>query len=248
MLKDRFRKARDGISALFKSRTEDQYRGIKGEVFWKLEDTTTGEIQEGHFKNTVTLDASILIARLMKSPSLPNVSEPAFGVLALAVGTGNVGWNPLDPPSPTTSQRSLENEIARKQIASSDFIDSGGGISGIPTNVVDFTTIFSESEAVGALDEMGLLGGDVDTNMGITDPITPPSGPYDATVDVTGKDTLVNYLTFPVISKPATSTLTWTWRLTFSIFLWIGIGNIVPLNNGPSTAISTFSQVVDTLV
>jgi len=33
-------------------------------------------------------------------------------------------------------------------------------------------------------------------------------------VNLVGKDTLVNYLTFPVINKPPTSTLSWTWRIT----------------------------------
>ena len=75
--------------------------------------------------------------------------------------------------------------------------------------------MFSESEAVGALTEMGLLGGDVNSNMAVRNPILPANGTYDATIDVTGKDILVNYLTFPVINKPATSTLQWTWRLTF---------------------------------
>jgi len=187
-----------------------------GEILWELRDGKTGELQDsGCFKNVVTRDASILIARLMKSPGTPNVSEPAFGVYALAVGTGDVGWDPMNPPAATNTQRSLYNELARKQVTVSDFIDSVGAISGIPTNVVDFTTTFSESEAVGALVEMGLLGGDVDTNMAVTNPILPANGIYDPTVDVVGKDMLVNYKTFPVINKPATSTLTWTWRLTF---------------------------------
>lgn len=187
-----------------------------GEIFWELRDGKTGELQDsGHFENVVTKDASILVARLMKSTATPNLSEPAFGVYALAVGTGDVGWDPLNPPAGTNTQRSLYNELARKQITVSDFIDEGGSISGIPTHVVDFTTTFSESEAVGALTEMGLLGGDVDTNMAVTNPILPPNGTYDPTVDVVGKDILVNYKTFPVINKPATSTLSWTWRLTF---------------------------------
>lgn len=187
-----------------------------GEVFWELRDGRTGDLQDsGSFRNVVTRDASILVARLMKSPGTPNLSEPSFGVFALAVGTGDVGWDPLNPPAATITQRSLYNELARKQISVSDFIDSEGSISGIPTNVVDFTTTFSESEAVGALTEMGLLGGDVDTNLAVTNPILPANGSYDATVDVVGKDMLVNYKTFPVINKPATSTLTWTWRLTF---------------------------------
>jgi hypothetical protein len=217
MFKDKFKKAQDFVRMALHFKHQDAYhcRGIKGEIFWEMNDTKTGEITKGKLNNIVTLDASILIARLMKSTAIPYTSEPRFGIYALAVGTGNVGWDPLDPPAGTSTQRSLENEIARKQIASTDFIDGTGAISGIPTNVVDFTTTFSESEAVGTLVEMGLLGGDVDTNMAIQNPIIPPNGPYDATVDVTGKDTLVNYLTFGAITKPASSTFSWTWRLSF---------------------------------
>lgn len=215
---ERFPKASDGVRLGMRIKEFDRFAEtiFTGEIFWELRDGKTGELQDsGHFRNVVTKDASILVARLMKSPPTPNVSEPSFGVFALAVGTGDVGWDPLNPPVATNTQRSLYNELARKQVSVSDFIDSGGAISGIPTNVVDFTTTFSEAEAVGALTEMGLLGGDVDTNMAILNPILPPNGLYDATVDVVGKDTLVNYKTFPVINKPATSTLTWTWRLTF---------------------------------
>jgi len=218
MIRDNLKKLTDSRPRFnMRMRSSDGPVSIfKGEVFWTLRDGKTGRVQdEGHIPNIVTLDAGILVARMMKTPSaVPNVCEPNFGIFALAVGTGDVGWDPLDPPAATNTQRSLYNELARKQIASSDFIDSGGGISGIPTNVVDYTTTFAEAEAVGALVEMGLVGGDVDTNMSITNPILPPNGLYDDTVDVVGKDTLVNYLTFPVISKPATSTLTWTWRIT----------------------------------
>lgn len=212
---DQIKKATDKGPSLA-IRTSDVAQAIYGgEVFWTLRDGKTGEIQEeGHFKNLVTLDASILVARLLKSPPVPHVSEPKFGVFALAVGTGDIGWDPMNPPAATNTQRSLFNELARKQITVSNFIDAASSISGIPTHVIDFTTTFSESEAVGALVEMGLLGGDVDTNMAITNPILPPNGIYNPTVDVVGKDMLVNYLTFPVINKPATSTLSWTWRIT----------------------------------
>lgn len=220
--KDRYGGARDGgrrpaLRCGMHIRHEDKLAKaiFGGEIFWKLRCSRTGVLlDEGHIKNVVTLDASILIARLMKSTATPNLSEPSFGVFALAVGTGDVGWDPLNPPTATDTQRSLYNELARKQITNSDFITSSGTISGIPTKVVDYTTTFSEAEAVGALVEMGLLGGDVDTNMAVTNPILPANGPYVDTVDVVGKDILVNYLTFPVISKPANSTLTWTWRLT----------------------------------
>lgn len=216
MLKEKFKKARDSVRFALNSRHEDKYSGykIKGEVFWKLKNTSTGETERGHFNNIVTLDASILIARFLKGTAIPNTSEPRFGLFALAVGTGNIAWDPLDVPPPTTTQRSLENEIARKQIATASFIDPGGNIVGYPTNVIDLTTTFSESEAVGALTEMALLGGDVNSNMAILNPILPPNGVYDASQNVVGYDMLGNYLTFNVINKPATSTFSLTWRLS----------------------------------
>ncbi len=70
-------------------------------------------------------------------------------------------------------------------------------------------------ETVGPLTEMGILGGDVDSNMAVRNPILPANGIYDATVNVVGKDMLVNYKTFKVINKPAGTTISWTWRLTF---------------------------------
>jgi len=194
---------------------EDAGYKIRGDVFWNLIDKVTGQVAEGHIKNIVTLDAGLLIARLMKSTATPNISEPKFGIYALAVGTGDIGWNPMNPPPANINQRSLYNEIGRKAVASTSFIDISGAISGVPTNVVDFTFSFSVSEAVGPLTEMGLVGGDISTNMSIRNPVIPPNGPYDPTVNLVGKDTLSNYLTFPVINKPATSTLNLTYRLTF---------------------------------
>jgi hypothetical protein len=192
---------------------EDFWNGIKirGDVFFYLRNGQTGDLEEyREHRNLVVLDASILIARLMK-----NNVEPPHGIYALAVGTGNIGWNPMSPPAATNTQRSLWSEIARKTFANTQFINTGGLPVAIPTNVVDFTTTFAEAEAVGALDEMGLLGGNISTNMSQRNPVLPPNGAYDPNVDLTQFDTLVNYLTFPVINKPATSTLTIVWRLTF---------------------------------
>lgn len=190
---------------------EDFRHHIRGDVFISMHDGKTGELQEyRELLNLVVLDASILIARLMK-----NNVEPPFGIYALAIGTGAPGWNPMSPPAATNTQRSLWSEIARKTFAVTQFINSGGLPVAIPTNVVDFTTTFAEAEAVGALDEMGLIGGNVSTNMSVRNPVLPPNGAYDPTVDLTQFDTLVNYLTFAVINKPATSILTIVWRLTF---------------------------------
>ncbi len=191
-------------------------RKIRGEIFWELRDGKTGDLQDsGHLKNVVTLDASILICRLlMSTTSVAHQSEPSFGIFALAVGTGDVGWNTNNPPPGNQNQRSLFNEIARKKIVTASYIDANGSISGIPTNVMDLTTTFSESEAVGGLTEMGLIGGDISTNMAVRNPALPANGVYDPTLNLVGLDTLVNYVTFPAINKPSTSTLNWTWRLS----------------------------------
>lgn len=197
-------------------RPSDEYEGsgnykIRGDVFITMRDGATGEVQEEReHRNLVVRDASILIARLVK-----NSQEPPFGAYVLGIGTGDVGWNVLAPPAPTNTQRALYSELSRKTFSATQFIDGSGVPTSIPTNVVDFTTTFSEAEAVGPLVEMGLIGGNISTNLSVRNPVSPPNGPYNATVDLTTKETLINYLTFPVINKPPTSTLAITWRLTF---------------------------------
>jgi len=183
---------------------------IRGDVFFELEDTTTGEKTLIERRNIVVKDASILIARLMKDKN-----EPTKGVFVLALGTGDVGWNPMSPPAATDTQRSLYAEITRKTFMTTQFVTSGGTPVAYPTNIVDFVCKLTESEAVGPLVEMGLVGGTISTNLAVKNPVTPPNGVYNSTVDLTNYETLVNYLTFPVINKPPTSTLTITWRLTF---------------------------------
>ncbi len=225
MLRERFKKAMASFS--FGLRNGDAVRELKGEVFWTLKDTQTGEEKKGHIQNVVVRDASILLARLAKSSASAHVSEPSYGIFALAVGTGNTSWDPLNPPPATNTQRSLWNEIGRKAIQSTSFVDGDGVVSAIPTDVVDFTTTFSESEAVGPLTEMGLLGGDISSNMAVRNPVLPPNGLYDPTVNVVGKEQLVNFVTFAAISKPATSTLSWVWRIHFTVLFWIGFGMVL---------------------
>lgn len=185
----------------------------KGRVFFELHDAKTGELQlKREVNNVVTLDASLLVARLMKDPD-----EPNNGINMLGVGTGALGAV-LNPDAPTNEQRRLNNEIARKPFSETTFRNSEGAAVSIPTNVVDFTTIYGESEAVGPLNEMGLLSTISDNPATINNnPNFAGQGgePYDPTIDVTNYDILVNYLTFSVITKPATSILTITWRLTF---------------------------------
>lgn len=201
-------KFRGALGALHKEEVRSIYRG---DVFITMRDARTGEIQEKREKkNLIVKDASILIARLVKDNA-----EPSKGAYVLAVGTGDTGWNPMSPPAPTNTQRALFSELTRKTFSSTSFIDAGGIPTAIPTNVVDFSTIYTESEAVGPLVEMGLLGGNISTNLATRNPVSPPNGPYNPTVDLTTRETMINYLTFPVINKPATSTLEIVWRLTF---------------------------------
>jgi len=206
-----FSRVANAFFGAFKPRYEERVPyAIRGDVFFKMQDVRSGETQRWEKRNLIVKDASILIARLVKDNS-----EPSKGAFVLAVGTGDVGWNPLSPPAPTNTQRALYSELTRKTFSTTQFIDGDGIPTSIPTNVVDFTTVFTESEAVGPLVEMGLIGGNISTNLSVRNPVTPPNGSYNTLVDLTTKETLINYLTFNVISKPATSTLEITWRLTF---------------------------------
>lgn len=209
-IREVFRRAVEQIARFaFTTRFEENFHyAPRGDVFITLRDGKTGEVQDyREIRNLVVKDASILIARLIKDSQ-----EPPHGAFCLAVGSGDVGWDPMSPPAPTDTQRCLFSEIARKTFSNTEFINSGGVPVAIPTNIVDFTTIFTESEAVGPLVEMGLLGGNVVVSP--RNPVT-PSSPYDPTIDLTAYETELNYLTFPVINKPATSTLQIVWRLTF---------------------------------
>jgi hypothetical protein len=207
-----FRKARTAFRVAWSSVHEEDARcKIRGDVFITMRDGQTGLVQEHReLRNLVVRDASILIARLMKDNQ-----EPPKGGYVLAVGAGDSGWDPMAPPAPTDTQRSLYSEITRKTFSNTQFVDSGGIPVAYPTNIVDFTTIFTESEAVGPLVEMGLIGGNIDSNLSIKNPYSPANGPYDPTVDLTAYETLINYLCFAVVNKPATSTLEVVWRLQF---------------------------------
>lgn len=190
---------------------EKVHLGIRGDVFITLRDGASGQVQDKReVRNLIVKDASILVARLMKD----NV-EPPKGIFVLGVGTGDTGWNPMAPPAPTNTQRALYSELTRKTFSQTQFIDASGVPSAIPTPIVDFEVVFTEAEAVGPLVEMGLIGGNISTNMSVRNPVVPPNGAYNPAVDLTTKETLVNFFTFPVINKPATSTLQIVWRLSF---------------------------------
>ena len=185
-------------------------RLAKGEFFVKMVDDKSGEVLlEWHTPQMIVLDAGVFLAWLSKDTP----TGRKMGMLA--VGTGATG-NILNPDAPQSIQRSLTNCIAWKAFSSTNFIDFGGFAVSYPTHVVDFTATFGASEAIGPLNEMGIMSALPSEVIG-TIPLNPilTTNPYDPTVDITSKDVLINYLTYPVISKPSTATLTITWRLSF---------------------------------
>lgn len=189
----------------------DTLRVGKGTFMLEMTDARTGEVLVSWTKdNVITKDGGVLAAMLFQDRG--GVSR---GLSMLAVGSGAKG-SLLSPDAPHVNQRRLnaELETGRKTFASVVYRDSEGGVSAVPTNVVDFTTSYGEAEAVGPLNEMGLLSPKSDDPT-VKNPVNADWPVYDPTIDLTDKDILVNYLTFPVISKPSTAILTITWRLTF---------------------------------
>ena len=187
----------------------------RGEVFFELRDAETDEIlEERHVDNVITKDMSILLARLCKD------SEETNGLLALAMGTGDGSWDLQNPPAATADQRMLYSEISRKPFEDSWFVwpeghPNEGEEANVMTNVVDFKTTFAPSEAVGPLVEMGLVGGDADTQNPSPISNVDAGDPYDPGVDVEGHDILANYLTFKVINKPDSAVMSIVWRITW---------------------------------
>jgi len=191
----------------------------KGGFIFDMRDANTGEVLAHWEKpNVITYDAGILAARLFRDSRDPSVlgSSPNKGLTMLSIGTGATG-NLLAPDAPTPNQRRLNNQIQRKAFSSAQFRDGAGVAVNYPTNIVDFTATFIETEAVGPLNEMGVVA-TFSSNPGTTNWIN--NGPAlwgarDTTLNMSNQDLLANYLTFSVISKPATAILTITWRITF---------------------------------
>lgn len=208
-LNERYDIAGAGVRVGLHTTHHDAGVHVHGELFIRMVDTTTGAVlHDEHRENLITLDAGILVAMLCRSPaSRPN------GINMLAVGTGATGAI-LSPNAPDNRQRKLNAEIARKGFSSTVFRDGTGTAVAYPTNVVDFTTTFGEAEAVGPINEMGLLS-TISTNPAVRNPNPNTFPTRDTTVDVSTLDILVNYITCAPISKPSTAVLSITWRITF---------------------------------
>jgi len=178
-----------GVKLGLVQRFEEATKGIKGFVTIRAFENGK-EVYSWGRPNVIVNTASILVARLLKDST-----EPTGGITFLAVGTGDPSWDLQDPPAPTTNQVQLESELLRIPVTSSTYINPEDGTESVdPTNIVDYAFNFQESDAVGALVEMGLYGGDASV----------------------GKDTgtLVNYRTFPVLNKTNSMAFTIIIRIT----------------------------------
>lgn len=181
---------------------ENQYK-IRGDVFGKIIHPDGREEVVLEKRNIYTLDGGILAAMLFSGHA------GVTGLNMLAIGNGASG-DITNPDIALNTQRKLNSELVRKAFSSVVYRDSTGAEVSYPTNVIDLTTVFNESEAQGAsLTEMGLLSTGVDG--AVTSSIREGNG----AVNLSTKDVLVNYLTFPVIHKLQGSVLALTWRLTF---------------------------------
>jgi hypothetical protein len=205
MLKEIWKKVKDttgrlGMGLTYHDNLKKE-RKITGEFFIKL-NHNDGREENYNFKNVIVDSASLLISRLLADGQTAiDPGGPNHGIRVLAVGTGDPNWNPNNPPSATPNQNQLEAELARKRFANVTFVKTDG--SGLPatevTNIVDYQTVFNESEAVGPITELALFGGGTGSE---NIDITPNSG------------LMVNYRTLAVINKPNTATMSVVFRIT----------------------------------
>lgn len=206
LLQDRVSPPSDSFKSMLNTFYTESCDLPSGHVFFKLEDLDGNVIAEWGKKNLITLDAGILTGMQIGA-------RPANrGLYMLAVGTGATG-SLLNPDIPDPRQRKLNAEIARKAFSSIVFRNPDGSVSAIPTNVMDYTVQFGSGEAVGPLNEMGLIS-PVSTNPLTLNPNPDTFPSRDVSRDLTQYDILFNYLTFGVQTKPTNSILTITWRLT----------------------------------
>jgi hypothetical protein len=192
-------KSRFGLGIKYEDKKDS--RKMKGEFFITLSHTD-GREEKHHFRNVIVDSASLLISRLLADGQTSiDPTGPSHGIRVLAVGTGDPQWNPNNPPEGTSSQEGLEAELARKRFSNVTFIKTDG--SGLPasqiTNIVDYQTVFSESEAVGPIVELALFGGG--------------SGSEDISLTANA-GTMINYRTIAVINKPNTATMSIVFRIT----------------------------------
>jgi|AntRauTorckE6833_2_1112554.scaffolds.fasta_scaffold02296_2 hypothetical protein len=147
----------------------------------------------GFRENVIVSDVNKLISALFSEQE----GETFRGLSYWAVGEGDAGWNISAPPSASSVDSDLVNEIGRIAIDSSNFeyLDADNNVVSEITNKLQLTAVFDTGDCNGAWLEMGIYGGDAD--------LTLDSG------------ILVNHLTHPIIEKRDNMTVERTLRFTF---------------------------------
>lgn len=142
--------------------------------------------------NLVVNNCSVLLASLIKAHATGLTSS-----LWWAVGTGN-GWNDALLPSPSVTTTTLTNEVYRKVIPAGNisFLTTENVVTGTPTNKIQITLTFSESEANYSLMEFAIFG-----------------GPNVSSAANSGL--MINHKIHNTIAKTSSFTLARTIRLTF---------------------------------
>jgi hypothetical protein len=163
----------------------DVMRGPDGRVSWERDWT----------HNTIVVSCRKLLAGFMKGPTL------SLGIQGLRVGQGLDAWDQTSPPPGTPAQTAMVDPSpylvppASLQI---DFLD-GANVTSTPTNRIQIVATLGPSvpswpdasHAAANLREFGLVG------------------------KLNNTETLINYVTHPVIVKDPASTLTRTIWLVF---------------------------------
>lgn len=146
--------------------------------------------QELHVKNLIVDWASDFMTKRLR----PGASW-GTGITHLELGTGVGAGTQQAPEVERRTMKSLRQPFFRKAISSWSYVDALGNPTAQETSAIQITTLFNPSEAVGALTEMGLWGGDA--------------------TNALGSGYMFNIKTFSVWNKQAGMILTIVWTLRF---------------------------------
>jgi hypothetical protein len=163
----------------------DVLHGPNGRVVW----------DRGRKNNMIVQNCRQLLASFIGG------AVPSLGIQGLRVGQGSDIWDQTAPPTPSPTQFALVDPNAfllPKNSLQISFI-SAGTVTATPTNQLQIVATLGPNQppwpdaghAAGNLREFGLVG------------------------RLNNAETLINYVTHPVIVKDPTSTLTRTIWLTF---------------------------------
>jgi hypothetical protein len=165
-----------------------EVKGMYRDVLYDSEGRVVWD--RGWCRNAIVLDCHRLLAGLLGG------AAPSLGIQGLRVGQGLDAWDSASPPPATPAQKALIDPnafLVLPALLQIDFLD-GGTVTNVPTNRLQIVATLGPNippwpdanHASGNLREFGLVG-ELDNN-----------------------ETLINYVTHPVIVKDPTSTLTRT--------------------------------------